>query len=232
MSKRIVLVRHGDDPPGDHVVDWLGGAGYVADERHPHRGDLLGEVDADVAGCIVFGGRYESYATDKYPFLLEEYRWIGACIDAGVPLLCICMGAQLLARHLGGEAGPREDGAGEFGCYLVEPTEAGRAYMPRPMHMIQSHFHTYTLPPGAVNLATSALFENQAFRYGDRTFGLQFHPEITPDGFRRWQDARRAPFDRPGVQPREEQDGLIPVHAEAQAQWFFGFLDGLFGRQS
>jgi GMP synthase (glutamine-hydrolysing) len=66
-------------------------------------------------------------------------------------------------------------------------------------------------------------------RYGATTFGFQFHAEVTPAGFRRWQSRDRAAFDKPGAQTRDEQDRLGPQHDLAQHNWFMGFLDRLFG---
>ncbi|MDE0695176.1 MAG: glutamine amidotransferase, partial [Boseongicola sp.] len=62
--------------------------------------------------------------------------------------------------------------------------------------------------------------------------GLQFHPEVTIEGFRRWQKQNWANYDRPGVQQREEQTRLMHEHDAAQAEWFYGFLGSLFGRPS
>jgi hypothetical protein len=87
-----------------------------------------------------------------------------------------------------------------------------------------------TSPPGATRLAGSALFPNQAFRPGERVYGLQFHPEVTIEGFRRWQDAPRAAWGKPGAQDRAEQTALMHEHDAAQAAWFIDFLSRLFGR--
>ena len=66
-------------------------------------------------------------------------------------------------------------------------------------------------------------------RYGERTYALQFHPEVTRAGVRRWQNHARVPYGKPGVQTREEQDRLGEQHDAAQHDWFMGFLDRLFG---
>jgi GMP synthase-like glutamine amidotransferase len=66
-------------------------------------------------------------------------------------------------------------------------------------------------------------------RHGERTYALQCHPEITIEGFKRWQDAEWAPWGNPGVQPREEQDALAASHDQLQDAWFRAFLDKLFG---
>lgn len=230
MGKRVLLVRHGNEPPDDRVVTWLGREGFEIDSRKPFDGDTLGEPDEDLAGTVIYGGTYNVYETDTHGFLSEEYRWIGACLDAGVAMLGICQGAQQIAYHLGAWAGATENECFEFGYYRIEPEPTEPEFMARPMWVTQAHYHTFDLPDGAVRLAGNENYKNQAFRYGDNVYGLQFHPEVTVTGFRRWQDAKWDIYGRPGVQSREEQSRLMKEHDQAQAGWFHGFLERLFRR--
>lgn len=228
--RKVVLVRHGDDPPDDRVSVFLHGNGFQPVWRRPYAGQPLEPLDDDVAGSVVYGGKYAVYETKTYPFLLDEARWIEACMRKGVPLLGICQGGQQIAHVMGAHVGPPASGAHEFGYYELRPTEAGRDVLPAPIHVAQSHFHTFDIPAGAVHLAESDLFPNQAFRAGDTTFAFQFHPEVTIEGFRRWQASPWAYFGKPGAQSRAEQDRLMVLHDAAQAAWFYGFLDRLFSR--
>jgi len=230
MSRRIVLVRHGDDPPDDRVVTYLTQAGFTPDIRRPFRGESLGDVTDDVAGTVIYGGPYNVYDAALHPFLNEEYRWLGAALDAGIPVLGLCQGAQMIAYHQGEWAGAPESGLHEFGYYEITPTGADPGFMPGPLFFTQAHYHTFDLPKGAVHLARSASFENQAFRLGDKVYGFQFHPEQTIEGFRRWQNWPKANYGKPGAQDRETQTRLMLEHDAAQADWFYGFLEGLFGR--
>lgn len=230
MKRRLVLVQHDRGPRDDRVSTFGTQNGFDLDYRHPFDGETLGDLDEGVAGCIVFGGRFEAYAHGPYPFLRDEARWIEACMRQSVPLLGICLGAQQIAHTLGAEVGPPASGLHEFGYYEVTPTEAGREVMPGPLHLSQAHFHTFGLPAGAEHLASSAMYPNQAFRYGATTYGFQFHAEVTIEGFRRWQRVMQASYGRPGVQTRDEQDRLMLAHDAAQADWFYGFLGRLFGR--
>lgn len=225
MKKRVVLVRHGHGPNDDRIVSFLVNNGIEPDIRKPFAGEMLGEVGQDVIATVIYGGMYNAYDTEIHPFLKEEYRWIGAAMDAGIPVLGICQGAQMIAHHLGAWAGAPAHGNHEFGYYKVSPTEAGQDILPGPLHMAQAHFHTFDLPEGAVRLATSEAFENQAFRVGDKVFGFQFHAEQTIESFRRWQVDKTNDYDKPGVQSQEEQTRLMHEHDAAQAEWFYGFLD-------
>ena len=230
MKQRVLLVRHGDGPCDDRVVNYLTLRGIVPDIRRPWQGDTLGDVTDDVIGTVIYGGMYNAYDADTDRFLHEEYRWIGAALDAGIPVLGLCQGAQMIAYHQGAWAGAPAHGQHEFGYYEVTPTGADPDFMPGPMHFVQSHFHTFDLPAGAVHLARSAKFENQAFRLGEAVYGFQFHPEQTIEGFRRWQAVKTATYAKPGVQSRAEQDRLMYQHDAAQADWFYAFLDKLFAQ--
>lgn len=228
MSERMVLVRHGDGPEDDRVVQWVRNNGLIADTRRPFQGDMLGDVTDDVLGTVIYGGMYNAYDTEKHPFLNEEYRWIGAALEAGIPVLGICQGAQMIAWHLGAWAGAPEHGSHEFGFYPVTAIEGTEWFLPNPLHFTQAHFHTFDLPEGAEHLARSALFENQAFRIGQRVYGLQFHAECGYDAFRRWQKGNTS-YGQPGAQTQEEQDTLGPQIDAAQHAWFMAFMDRLFG---
>ncbi len=230
MAERVLLVRHGDEPADDRVISWLTQAGFEVESRKPFAGDLLGAPDPDLADTVIYGGMFNVYETDKHPCLLEEYRWIDACLKADVPMLGLCQGAQQIAYHLGAWAGPKPNETFEFGYYRIDPTPEADGFLNGPLHVTQAHFHTFDLPDGAVRLAGNDTYENQAFRIGDKVYGFQFHPEVTIEGFRRWQKWKGDVYDRPGAQDRETQTRLMYEHDAAQAEWFYGFLDKLFGR--
>lgn len=227
--RRVILVRHGDDPPDDRVFTFFHQNGFEPVVRKPFKGERLDDAVETLAGVVIYGGPYNVFDTAIHPFLEEEYRLIDACIANDLPLLGICQGAQMIAWHLGAEVGPKPDAATEFGYYEITPTTEAAGFMDAPLLACQSHFHTFGIPEGAVRLASSTLFPNQAFRYGDTTYGVQFHPEVTVEGFRRWQRSHAGHYGKPGVQSRAEQDALILEADAAQADWFYGFLEGLFG---
>jgi GMP synthase (glutamine-hydrolysing) len=230
MSKKLILVRHGDDPPDDRVVIFAVRQGFEPVILKPFRGDRLGRPGPDVAGSVIYGGPFNVYEEDRHPFLHDEADWIRACMAQDIPLLGICQGGQQIARVLGADVGPYPDPVHEFGYYPISPTPEGQDFLPETLFMAQHHFHTFAIPDGAVHLASSPAYPNQAFRMGDRTYAIQFHPEVTIEGFRRWQSSDWAAYGKPGAQTREEQDALMAAHDARQAEWFYAFLSRLFGR--
>jgi GMP synthase (glutamine-hydrolysing) len=134
-----------------------------------------------VAGVVVMGGAMGVHDTDEFPWLEAERRWLARTVASGVPVLGVCLGAQQLAAALG--ATVRTGPAPEVGVGEVALTDAGRAdpvLGPEGDRVAVIHWHgdTFDIPPGAVHLATGDRYPNQAFRYGDTAYGLQFHVEV------------------------------------------------------
>ena len=135
---------------------------------------------ADMAGLVVLGGPMGVH--DDLPWLADERVLLARAVGAGLPVLGVCLGAQQMALALGAEVftGPSpECGVGEvhLSTDALEDPVFGPA--PSPLPCVHWHADTFTLPPGAVRLAGSEAYENQAFRMGERAYGLQFHVEVT-----------------------------------------------------
>jgi GMP synthase (glutamine-hydrolysing) len=152
---------------------------------------------ADLGGVIVMGGAMGVHDTDAFPWLEAECRWIADAVRSDLPVLGVCLGAQLLAAALGASVttGP----APEIGVDDVALTADGRAdpvLGPEGdrVSVIQWHGDTFEIPDGAVRLATGERYPNQAFRYGRVAYGLQFHVEVDDAMAEAW-----APDLPPGV---------------------------------
>jgi len=131
----------------------------------------------EVAGGVVMGGPMNVDELDRFPALALEREWLAEAVRREMPILGICLGAQLLARALGAEVRPGE--AKEIGFAPVEvsaaedPVLGGLAPGAEVLHW---HGDVFDLPDGAQHLASSALTANQAFRVGN-AWGVLFHPE-------------------------------------------------------
>lgn len=229
MKNRIILVDHHETPGDDRVTTHLAQLGYTLDIRRPVHGDSL-DLPADVGGAVVFGGLHNVDEMDQYPFLHDEVVWLRNCHNHGIPLLGICLGAQLIAHAFGAKVTPMENRACEFGYYCVTPTKAGQTWMSQPLYVAEAHFYQFDLPRGATLLATGESCVNQAFRYGESTYAVQFHPEATAEIFQRWQQSEWAFFTARGAQTLAQQKQLMAKHDAAQHAWFIHFLEQLFGQ--
>jgi GMP synthase (glutamine-hydrolysing) len=146
------------------------------------RGDALPKDIRTVGGVIVLGGPMAAYELDRHPFLKTESAFVEKAIEAGRPVLGVCLGAQLIAQVLGARVYPGE--RREVGWAPIELTDEGKddalfAGLGDSFSVFHLHGDTYELPPDATNLARSALYEQQAFSLGDTVYGFQFHLEFT-----------------------------------------------------
>ena len=144
----------------------------------------LGDYDA----VLSFGGAMHSDHDDRHPWLRDEKALLAKLLEDGVPLLGVCLGAQLLAEAAG--ACPRPAAEPEIGWLEVELTgEAADdpllAPLPPRFEAFQWHSYEFPLPPGATALAHSPLCV-QAFRLGDASWGIQFHAEVTLEDALSW----------------------------------------------
>jgi GMP synthase (glutamine-hydrolysing) len=144
---------------------------------------------SEAQGIVVMGGPMSVYQQEQHPVLRKELALLEAAIKANVPVLGVCLGAQLLAHALG--APVTKAGQAEIGWYPVsrEPGADGDRLLSafgQTETVFQWHSDTYGLPRNAVRLASSPRCREQAFRYGTYQYGLQFHLEVTEAMIRAW----------------------------------------------
>jgi GMP synthase (glutamine-hydrolysing) len=143
----------------------------------------------EVSALVVLGGEMNADEVERHPFLGRERELLREAVHSDVPVLGLCLGAQLLARALGA-AVPRSP-TPELGFRPIRLTDAGRddpvlAPFGAVPGVFQWHVDTFDLPEGAVLLASSEGVAHQAFRVGSSAYGLQFHPEATEAGIAAW----------------------------------------------
>lgn len=151
-----------------------------------------GEARPDVSryhGLIVLGGPMNCDEADRHPHLDFETEAIRAAVERGMPVLGICLGGQLIARALGARV--TRNPVREIGWHDVAPTAAGVrdplfAHFAATEKIFQWHGDTFAIPPGAEHLAASPGCANQAFRYGENVYALQFHLEVDTPLIERW----------------------------------------------
>lgn len=169
------------------------------------------------AGVIVTGSG--AMVTDRLPWSERSAAWLGEAARAGMPLLGICYGHQLIAHALGGEVGDNPAGR-EMGTVEVEiaPGAEGDplfAGLPERFPAQATHLQSVLrMPEGATLLARSAGDACHAFRWGEATWGVQFHPEFSTTHMRGYVHARREALAREGRDPaRMAADVAAAPHA-------------------
>lgn len=166
-----------------------------------YRGEPLPAVD-EVLAVVVTGSA--AMVTEAADWSLGTERWLAGAIAANKPTLGVCYGHQLLARALGGKVATNARGR-QIGTVDVALTRAARhnvltQALPETLHVPVSHSQAVVeLPPNAVRLGRAPLDENHAFAYGDRTWGVQFHPEFDADIVRGYIDAREFQISAEGL---------------------------------
>ncbi len=223
-SRKVAVILHQEHSTPGRFGRLLQALGYDLDVRRPPFGDPLPKTLAEHAGAIVFGGPMS--ANDEEDWLRREIDWIDVPLKEEKPLIGICLGAQILARHLGQCVDAHPQGKVEVGYYSITPTRDAHAACgcPFPEQVYQWHREGFGLLCGAVLLATGQDFETQAFRYGSAAYGFQFHPEVTYAMICRWTIRG---FDRmalPGARPRHLHLEGWYRHDAAVARWSEAFL--------
>jgi GMP synthase-like glutamine amidotransferase len=192
---RVLSIVHGPLTRAGVFADEIRERGHELREWNVTEGGEPPEADA----VIVFGGAMHPDEEEAFPWLRDEDVLIRRYLADGTPLLGLCLGGQLLAKASGAHVGWAREF--EIGWRRVETTEAAAgdalfASLPQSFEAFQSHYHAFEVPEGAVELARNAVC-SQAFRVGDRAWGLQFHPEVTFEQIQSWMDAK----DEPRIDP-------------------------------
>jgi|SRR5581483_3016642 len=221
-KKPVCIVLHQEHSNPGHVGQWFRRNGHALDIRKPRYGDALPDTLEHHCGVVIFGGPMS--ANDKDEFIRRETEWIGVALEEEKPFLGICLGAQMLANHLGAKVGFHPDELAEIGYYPLITTADGIRLGPFPDHVYQWHREGFELPRGTRLLATSTgAYPNQAFGYGS-AIGVQFHPEITYAQVHRWTGHNTSRLGMKGARERHEHiEGHIH-HGPKVHAWLDRFL--------
>jgi GMP synthase (glutamine-hydrolysing) len=201
---------------GDRLERWItvnGGPEPDAPERY----------DA----IMVFGGAMHPDQDAQHPWLADETAFLREALDREVPLLGVCLGAQLVARAAGAWIGPAD--TSEVGWTSVTVNAAGRddpilGVLPARVDAFQWHHYTFELPPGATLLAESS-DARQAYRLGERTWAIQFHAEVTRHMLEAWFAQGASELPKPAHEMWAETDGLLGAWNEHGRRLCAAFLD-------
>lgn len=219
-----------------HQAGPMGGGGTF--EQHAvDRGDELTVwvasdtttpgMPSDYDAIMVFGGVMHPDQDAEHPWLAGETEFLRQTMAEGVPLLGVCLGAQLIARAAGSWIGPAEKG--EVGWHEVELTEAGSsdpvvgAAFPTRFDAFQWHYYTWELPAGAELLAANGA-ARQAYRLGDNTWAVQFHPEVNAGMLDYWFTTGASELPVPPDVLRAETETQLPAWLDRGGALIAAFL--------
>ena len=162
------------------IESWLINAGYEISNTPLYSSAVFPDIES-IDFLVVMGGPMSVNDEAEYPWLAQEKDFIKQAIDLGIPVLGICLGAQLIADTMGGKVFPNTvKEIGWFPITAVNSETSSTFQFPKEIDVFHWHGETFSLPEGAVQIAKSQGCENQAFQLGSNVIGLQFHLETTP----------------------------------------------------
>jgi GMP synthase (glutamine-hydrolysing) len=198
---RVLSLIHESDAPSGLFADVARERGdelVALNAAHGVPEDAADEYDA----FLVFGGSLQVDEENRYPWLRPEGEFLHDVLERGAPAFGVCLGGQLIAKVAGAHVGPAPQP--EIGWHEVALTRAGVEdpvfrSLPERFDALQWHSYAFELPPGAVPLAENPVCL-QAYRVGERAWGVQFHPEVDRPILESWiatagDGARRLDFD-------------------------------------
>jgi len=236
-QKKVIVLRH---VPHEHLgtlAEAFSSAGLCYEYVNFYEQSKgLHSLD-DAAALLILGGPMNVDETDRYPFLAREVASAREAVERKLPVLGICLGAQLIAKALGARVYANREK--EIGWYEVERTPAAAddplfCGFHEKETVFQWHGDTFDLPVGATLLARSPACRHQAFRYGSNGYGLQFHVEVTEEMIREWLcepvNCAELAHGREPIDPARievETPAYLPRLRQLAASLYVGFFEDL-----
>ncbi|GMR05195.1 MAG: GMP synthase [Thermodesulfobacteriota bacterium] len=184
MKKKILIIQHVESEGPGIIGTAIAAAGFDMEYVRLYLGERVPQRADGFSAVIAMGGPMGVYEEKKHPFIKYELRLMEDAFKADLPVMGICLGAQMLARAAG--APVYKGRIKEIGFYKVRLTGHGVSDplltgLPPEFTVFQWHGDTFDIPPNSVNLASSDAFPHQLIRVGRRSYGFQFHFEVTLD---------------------------------------------------
>lgn len=203
-GKKILIIQHDESEGPGLFLPLASQSGIPAELCRLYEGEKIPASLEDVLAVVSLGGPMNVYAHDEYRFLRDEMEMIKRALSEELPILGVCLGAQMLAKAAGARvtSGPRKEiGLGKIFFTAegkVDPLFAG---FDSEIHVFQWHGDTFEIPDKGILLASSEIYPHQAFRIKSKAYGLQFHLEATADMVADWVNKARQDLINEGFSP-------------------------------
>lgn len=223
MTARALVVEHTATAGAGWLGDWLPAAGLALDLVRPYAGERLPSL-LDSQALVVLGGPMGANDDQAVPWLPGTRALLQRAVERSVPVLGVCLGGQLLAVACGGRV-ERGSSGPELGVETVRLLPAAAQDpllldLPPRAAAVQWHYDAVTeLPAGATSLADSVAYPHQAFRVGDRAWGLQFHLEATPETVAGWARSDAAAVRAAGLHPDQVVRDITAAEPALTRSW-------------
>jgi GMP synthase (glutamine-hydrolysing) len=209
--KRVWVLQHASVETLGIIAEALESVGATPEYVPTFGGAEVPADMGDAVGLIAMGGPMGVYEENRYPFLSDEMRLMRQAVEAGKPVLGVCLGSQLLAGALGAPVTKGEQP--EIGWFPVTLTDAAQAdplwsNAPSSFNGLLWHGDVFDLPKDAVSLASTELVTPQAFRYGSSAYGFLFHMEYTEEMIRGMVQTFPEELTAAGVDSAEILEGI------------------------
>ena len=212
---RVHCLQHESFVGPGMIESWANEKGHVITKTRFYEDDELPFFDS-IDWLVILGGTMCIYEEDQYPWLADEKKYIKKAIDAGKPVLGIGLGAQLISSVTGGRVRKNPyDEIGWFPISMAKEAKSSPIFSAMPEHFMAFQWHrdTFSIPPGAMRLASSEACRDQAFEIGSAV-GVQFHPESSIESIKRLIDGYG---NLPSEGPYVQKPGMIRAG--------YGYLD-------
>jgi len=219
--KPVLCVRNDPDDTLGITAAVLGEAGVPLVRLDAFEAEVRWPDLEEIGGLIVFGGEMNVDETERHPYLLTQRELMRLAVDAGLPVLGICLGAQMMARAF--DARVYRAPVRELGFKPVRVTDMGqgdvllRAFQTGD-RVFQWHEDTFDLPAGAELLVAGDDVPIQAFRIGTRAWGVQFHLEVDAGGVEAWLRLADPTLNRVWKRTSDEVREELRIYLDAQQQ--------------
>jgi GMP synthase (glutamine-hydrolysing) len=222
----VAVLHNLEDAFTGHAGEALRAAGLELSEHRLRDGEPLPDLDG-IDGVLSLGGEQSVLDIDRDPMLTAEAAFLREAVERGIPTLGVCLGAQLLAHALGGRVVRLPRQLIEWAPIESLPAAAGDPVIGAlPEGAVALHWNEdgFEPPPGSVELLRRPGLTAEAFRYGDSTWGVQFHPEVHDEGLDSWYRSGYGELEAAGL-TEEQARAADALHLPAQR----ALSDALFG---